>query len=197
MQGHGEIYGLAADGMSGVAVDNIPFRGSSGTFFTQIDTILMASMFKELNAQLILLEFGGNMTPAIKGPKSVTAYQETMSKQIACIKAMCPQAKIILIGPADMSTKINGNLQTYPYLEQTIAALREAALQNGVAFWNMYEVMGGRNSMIKWVQNAPSLASTDYIHFNAKGADRIAELFYQSLSIYYDYHRLIANSRAN
>ncbi|MDR0833403.1 MAG: GDSL-type esterase/lipase family protein [Candidatus Symbiothrix sp.] len=191
LYGRGEIYGIAADGRSGIAVDNIPFRGSSGDFFTKMDSTVLASMFNELNARLILLEFGGNMTPSIKNNKAVEAYQQTMSKQIALLKTLCPQAKIILIGPADMSTKIHGALQTYPYLEKTIAALREAALSNGVAFWNMYDVMGGHNSMIKWVKNSPSLAATDYIHFNAKGAERIAELFYESLDIYYDYHHFV------
>ncbi|GHT03317.1 hypothetical protein AGMMS49525_08170 [Bacteroidia bacterium] len=195
LYGRGEIYGIAADGMSGVAVDNIPFRGSSGTFFTQMDSTVLKAMFDELNAQLILLEFGGNMTPSITNNKAVEAYQKTMSKQIAYLKNLCPQAKIILIGPADMSTKIHGELQTYPYLEKTIAALREAALNNNVAFWNMYEVMGGHNSMIKWVKNAPSLAATDYIHFNAKGAERIAELFYESLAIYYDYYHFVDKKR--
>ena len=197
LSGRGEIYGLAVDGMNGVAVDNIPFRGSSGAFFTQLDTVVLAAMFDELETRLILLEFGGNMTPSITGDKSVAAYQKTMSEQITFLKRLCPQAKIILIGPADMSTKISGELQSYPYLKKTIAALREAALQNDVAFWNMYDVMGGHNSMISWVKNSPSLAATDYIHFNAKGAERIAELFYESLILYYDYRHFMAANKKN
>jgi hypothetical protein len=94
----------------------------------------------------------------------------------------------LLIGPADMSTKVNGRLQSYPYLEKTIAGMKEAALENGAAFWDMYQVMGGKNSMIKWVKNSPSLAAPDYIHFTPKGADRIAKTFYESLMIYYGYY---------
>jgi hypothetical protein len=99
-----------------------------------------------------------------------------------------PEARILLIGPADMSTKQGGKLQTYPLLEATVEGMREAALENGAAFWNMYEVMGGKNSMIGWVKTKPSLAAPDYIHFTSKGADRIAELFYESLMFYYDYY---------
>jgi lysophospholipase L1-like esterase len=197
LSGSAEVYGITLEGDCGVSVDNIPLRGSSGTFFTTIDTTVMKPMLKDLNVGLIILEFGGNMMPSIKKEKNVAVYKEKMAKQIAYFQALSPEAKILLIGPADMSTKVNGKLQTYPLLEPVIQGMKEAALESGAAFWNMYEVMGGKNSMISWVKNKPSLAAPDYIHFTPKGADRIAELFYKSLMIYYDYysfrkdHRLI------
>ncbi|GHT73311.1 hypothetical protein AGMMS50262_04210 [Bacteroidia bacterium] len=188
LSGASEIYGIAVDGKSGVAVDNVPFRGSSGTFFSTTDAELMSSMLKELNVGLVMLEFGGNITPVVHSDKQIAQYKKTMSEQIVFFKKCNPKTKIIFIGPADMSTKIKGQLQTYPYLEQTIEALKQAALENGVAFWDMYEVMGGRNSMIDWVRNSPALAAKDYIHFSEKGAARISELFFESLMMYYDYY---------
>ena len=189
MSGSGEVYGIAADGTSGVAVDNIPFRGSSGTFFSMLDAGVMTSMLKQLNVRLIMLEFGGNMIPVTRNEKIVRDYRNKMSEQIAYLKKVCPEAKILMIGPSDISTKVNGRLTTYPYLPLLVEALKEAALENGVAFWNMYEVMGGHNSMIEWVRHSPALAAPDYIHFTAKGTERIAGLFCETLMVYYDYYR--------
>jgi lysophospholipase L1-like esterase len=191
LHGSGEVYGMAVDGASGIAVDNIPFRGSSGTFFTAMDSTVLGAMLRELNTQLILLEFGGNMTPVLRNAKAIENYKQQMSRQIALLKRLCPGAKILLIGPADMSTKVNGKLQTYPRLAEMTEALKEAALQQHAAFWNMYEVMGGENSMVDWVKNTPPLAAPDYIHFSPKGAERIAGLFCESLFVYYDYYRFI------
>ena len=188
MYGSGEIYGVAVDGKSGISMSNIPYRGSSGTFYTSIDSTLLSSMYKELNTRLILLEFGGNTVPYAKGEKAIASYKKNISNQIAYLRRVCPEAKIIFIGPADMSTKVQGKLQTYPHLENLIQALKEAALENGAAFWNMYEVMGGKDSMIAWVKNSPALASPDYIHFTIRGAERIGDLFFESLMIYYDYY---------
>jgi lysophospholipase L1-like esterase len=185
--GSAGITGISVDGESGVAVDNIPLRGSSGTFFSQIDANSIAPVLKALNTQLIILEFGGNMMPVIKKEKHVQNYKESMSKQIGYLKNIYPDAKIILIGPADMSVKVNGRLQSIPLLKETIQGLKEAALENGAAFWDMYEVMGGENSMIDWVNNKPALAAPDYIHFTPRGADKIAEMFYVSLMNYYDF----------
>jgi lysophospholipase L1-like esterase len=189
--GRGEVYGVAVDGSSGVAVDNIPFRGGSGTFFSTMDSTLMASMLKELNVKLIILEFGGNVLPSIRGEKSIKAYQNRLVEQIAWLRGMDRERKILLIGPSDMSTKVNGKFRTYTYLEPLVEAMKAAALDNGAAFWNMYEVMGGHNSMIEWVNHSPALAATDYVHFTPRGAERIATLFCETLMVYYDYYRFI------
>ncbi|MDR3339005.1 MAG: hypothetical protein LBT25_02720 [Candidatus Symbiothrix sp.] len=185
--GSAEITAIAVDGENGVAVDNIPLRGSSGTFFSVIDTNSLVPAMKELNTQLILLEFGGNMLPSIKNIKNIATYKKEMSKQIVHLQNSYPKAKIILIGPADMSVKVDGHLETIPFLAETVQGMKEAALENGAAFWNMYEVMGGKNSMIEWVRNKPALAASDYTHFTPRGAERIGEMFYESLMIYYDF----------
>ncbi|MDR1763831.1 MAG: GDSL-type esterase/lipase family protein [Dysgonamonadaceae bacterium] len=186
--GRAELTAIALDGNRGIAVDNIPLRGSSGTFFTSIDPSSIAPAMRELNVKLILMEFGGNTVPSIKKQKNLDDYKSGMMRQIAFLQKIHPQAKIILIGPADMSTRVNGRLQSYPFLKETIQILKEAALESGVAFWNMYEVMGGENSMVDWVKEKPALAASDYIHFTPKGANRIAELFYESLMVCYDFY---------
>jgi lysophospholipase L1-like esterase len=185
--GSAELTGVSIDGNQGVAVDNIPLRGSSGTFFSDIDPNSVVPVMKELKVQLILLEFGGNMMPVIKGEKNTLDYKDKMAKQIKHFQSIYPEAKVLFIGPADMSKKVNGHLQSYPFLKETIQRLKESALENGAAYWDMYEVMGGENSMIDWVQNKPALGSPDYIHFTSKGAEKIANLFFESLMIYYDY----------
>ena len=148
-----------------------------------------------LNVKLVIMEFGGNATPYLNTEKSIAAYKESMGKQIAYVKKLYPKTQILLIGPADMSTRIDGELQTYPFLENTIEALKSVALENDAMFWNMYEVMGGRNSMVKWVSHSPAWASSDYIHFTEKGAGRIAEVFIQSFMNCYDYYQFLKRNK--
>lgn len=195
LSGDAEIYGIVADGSYGVAVDNIPLRGSSGTFFSRIPSDLLKPAMDKLNVGLIILEFGGNATPYINSDTLVMRYKNRISRQIAFLKKTYPRAEILLIGPADMSHKVNGVLQSYSNIEMLTKALKEAALENKAAFWSMYDVMGGKNSMIKWVGHQPPLASTDYIHFTRQGADRIAELFVQTFMVYYDYYQFMKRNQ--
>jgi lysophospholipase L1-like esterase len=188
LTGSAEITAISLDGNSGVSIDNIPLRGSSGTFFTEIDPASIMPALGALDVPLILLEFGGNTVPAINGERGVEFYSDNIAKQIAAWRKLCPDAKIIFIGPSDMSTKIKGRLQTYPCIPILVEALKQVVNENGAAFWNMYDVMGGENSMIDWVNERPQLASSDHIHFTQRGANRIAELFFRSLMLYYDYY---------
>jgi lysophospholipase L1-like esterase len=145
----------------------------------------------QLNVRMIILEFGGNATSYMANDSLVMSYKNKISRQISYLKRIYPSADILFIGPADMSKKIDGVLQTYPNLESIVKCLKEAALENGAAFWSMYDVMGGKNSMIKWAEHQPAWASKDYVHFTRQGANRIAELFVQTFMIYYDYYHFL------
>ena len=83
-----------------------------------------------------------------------------------------------------MAKVVNGQLQTYPFMETLIKELKNVCLENNIAFFDMYRAMGGRNSMIQWAKNG--LASKDYIHFNRKGAEKMAEIMYQYLMLEYE-----------
>ncbi|PCI97657.1 MAG: hypothetical protein COB15_07310 [Flavobacteriales bacterium] len=172
-----DIYGISLEGNTGIVMDNIPLRGSSGTIFTKQDATLLSNMYANLSPKLILMEFGGNTIPYIKTDKAAIDYGRWFKSQINFMKKRNPNAAIIVIGPGDMSIKEGTEFITYPHLENVRDAMKDAAISSGCVFWDMYEVMGGKNSMPKWVNAEPSLASSDYIHFSPKGAKKIAEEF--------------------
>jgi hypothetical protein len=102
---------------------------------------------------------------------------------------MAPNASIILIGPADMSEKVKDNYETIKNLPYLIKLMKNEAFKNNCAFWNMYEAMGGQNSMPSWVFHNPPLAEKDFIHFNVNGANIIAQMFYKALIV--DYNKFV------
>ncbi len=175
-----DIYGISFEG-NGVVVDNIAMRGASGTDFTKINYNNFKKMFDMLNVRMLILEFGGNIVPYVKSEKGIMAYSNNFRRQLKRFKSLNPNIPIIVIGPADMTTKINGKLTSYPYLTKVIDAMRKVTLSEGYIFWDMYSAMGGHNSMISWVKSKPPLASKDYIHFLSNGAKIMAEKFYDAI----------------
>ncbi len=184
-----DIYGISLEGNTGVVMDNIPLRGSSGTIFTKQDATLLGNMYASLSPNLIIMEFGGNTIPYIKSDKGCTDYGRWFQSQINFIKRLNPNVAIIVIGPGDMSIKEKTEYITYPYLEGVRDALKDATLKSGCIFWDMYEVMGGKNSMPKWVKANPPLATSDYTHFSPKGAKKIAEEFNSKLFKLYEEYK--------
>ena len=196
LSGRTEIYGVSVDGAYGVAVDNVAMRGSSGTIFHKIDSQLLAESYKAVNAKLILMEYGGNMVPSMTA-KTLDWSKKLITRQIQAVQRANPDADILFIGPAHMAKQFNGKWQTYPGLNMTIKMLREVALENGLAYWDMHRVMGGEGSMIKWVKKSPPLGFTDHVHFTRRGAAYMGDLFCSSLHMYYDYYQFRNRHKLN
>ena len=175
-----EIYAFAMDGNSGVACDNIPLRGCSGTIFTKMNSGFLQKMYSDLHVKCVILQFGGNTIPVLK-PETIDKYVSSFMAQVRLIKKICPEMSIIIVGPADMSTKVMDNYETYEVLPELVEAMREAAFKHNCAFWDMYSAMGGKNSMPDWVFHEPPLAEKDFTHFSPQGANVIAKMFYNAL----------------
>ena len=186
MQGNADIYGVMLDNGYGVAVDNIPLRGSSGNQFSMITDTLLRACYQQANVGMIILQFGGNTVPALHGDKSIDNYCKSIEKQIRYLKRCYPNVTLLFIGPSDMSTRVGGQLQTYPLLPKMIEQLRATVLRNHVAYWDIYEVMGGENAMVAWVQNG--LAGPDYVHFTPAGARKVGKCLSNSFSAMYDFY---------
>lgn len=187
--GCGEVYGILLDGAPGVAVDNIPMRGCSGQQFVQIDSALLAASYAQLDVGLIILQFGGNSVPYIREAKALDTYCRSIGRQIDRVHHCCPNAKILFVGPSDMSTRVKGETQSYPYLETIIESLRKTANAHGAAYWSIYHAMGGHNSMKAW--NKEGLAGSDGVHFSQEGADLMGDKLAESIMKMYDYYVLL------
>lgn len=187
--GSAEIYAVLLDGYNGIAVDNVPLRGCSGTIFTRIDETVMKESFKLLNTKMIILQFGGNRMPSISSVNNIPKYMEELEKQIDYFQRVAPNATLLFIGPADMGRSYNGKITTWKNLPALNDSLKNMALGKGVAYWDMFRVMGGEGSMAQWVKHNPPLAGPDYIHFTHTGAQKIGDALTKSITTYYNFYK--------
>lgn len=190
ISGEFDVYGIQLDDNVGVTIDNIPMRGCSGTNFLSISKKSIRPFFENENIKLIILQYGGNSVPHLNGPNSISKYMMSLRNSIRMFRKMSPESNILFVGPADMATIKNGELQTWPVLPELIDSLREMSLDEGVAFWDMYSAMGGKGSIIAWNKAVPQLAGSDYIHFTPKGAKKISDILYETLQFYYKFYRM-------
>lgn len=186
INGRADLYCLLADGGPGVAVDNIPMRGCSGQQFTLVDTDKLTAAYSQMDVGMIILQFGGNSVPYIRGAKAISTYCTSLGKQIDHLHRCCPKAAIVFVGPSDMSTRSGAGMQTYAVLPELIDSLANMAVRHNAAYWSIYHAMGGLNSMAEW--HRQGLAGADYIHFSQRGADlmgdRMVEAFRNSYTLY-------------
>ncbi|MCQ2204536.1 MAG: hypothetical protein MJZ15_08860 [Bacteroidales bacterium] len=192
--GRGDVYGINIEGEKGVAVTNIPLRGSDGTFFSRIDPDAMKYMLNDIDTRLIILEFGGNALPSIKDSAAVNRWCNYFKAQIGYVCRMVPKAKVMVIGPADMSVKVDGEFKTHHLLPYLVEQMKKSVTESGAAFWDMFSVMGGNESMMAWVNHRPAWAAPDYIHFTKRGSERISQVLVESLMVYYSYRSFLSSA---
>jgi len=170
-----DFYGISLESETGVFMDNIAMRGSSGTIFNQMDLSVLRQQAGNDHVAMLILQYGGNSVPYIKSQKQVDDYQKWFNAQIRSLKKLFPEAAILVIGPSDMSIKVADKYETYPFLPQVRDGLKKAAFDQGAVFFDLYEAMGGKNSMPNWVKSDPPLASPDHIHFAPAGSAMVSD----------------------
>ena len=174
------FYGVAMDDLSGIVLDNFSLRGGSGFSlrFIPLQTL------KEFNAlrpyDLIVLQYGLNV--ATERGYDYNYYVEGMTTALKHLKEAFPQAAMLIVSVGDRDYKTEeGDLRTMPGIRNLVRYQQRLAADNGIAFWNLFEAMGGNESMVKLVEANPSQANYDYTHINFRGGKYLAGLLYEAL----------------
>ncbi|WP_373835615.1 SGNH/GDSL hydrolase family protein, partial [Bacteroides heparinolyticus] len=174
------FYGLAMDGQTGIAVDNFSLRGSSGLSLRSIPMQMMREFNEHRPYDLIILQFGLNV--ATERGRNYDKYIAGMQTTVQHLKEAFPQAGILIVSVGDRDYRTqDGGLRTMPGIKNLVRYQQNLAADEAVAFWNMFEAMGGEGSMAGLVHAKPSMANYDYTHINFRGGKHLAGLLYEAL----------------
>ena len=134
-----------------------------------------------INPDLVIFSIGIN-----------DAYQEGFSKDffkknydslIQIVKKSNPNTAILF-------TTNNDSYYKKEYPNKRVFQAREVMFEltknKSFAVWDMFEIMGGLNSIKKWETNR--LAKEDLIHLNYKGYNLLADLLFEAIMKSYKNH---------
>jgi hypothetical protein len=191
-----DIFGFSMESDSGVFVDNFSFRGNSGMPITKVYQSVYSGTNKYLDYDLIILEYGLNAVNS--KVTDFSWYERGMENVIKHMQAAFPEASILLISVGDKSYRHNGVYETDPSVPILVDAQKKLAKNNKLAFWSLYDAMGGNGSMVQWVEGDTVYANKDYTHFNFKGAHRAGKMLYtQLLNEYVSYNNRMQKATAS
>ncbi len=168
------VYGVSFESSKGVFVDNFGLRGNSGIGLYGIEPELLKQFNELQHYKLILLQYGLNIVTETDS-LDYSWYKTKMVRVIRRFKETFPESSIVLIGISDRAANIDGKIQTIPAIITMRNTQREIAQKTQIAFWDLYEAMGGENSIINYVTAAPPLAAKDYTHLTFSGGTKIAK----------------------
>lgn len=174
------FYGVAMDGKQGIVLDNFSLRGSTGLSLRDIPQRMLKEFNRMRPYDLIVLEYGLNV--ATERGRNYDKYQKGLLTAIEHLKNCFPQAGVLLLSVGDRDYKDDeGELRTMPGVKNLVRYQQHTAALSGIAFWSMFEAMGGEESMATLVHAKPAMANLDYTHINFRGGRFLAGLLYETL----------------
>jgi lysophospholipase L1-like esterase len=181
------FYGFNFDDGKGVHIDNFSNRGNSGLPISTFNTNVMKAFNDKLGYDLIVLHYGTNVLNY--GSYNYTWYEKRMTKVVEQLRECFPGVAILIVSTADKSTKYDLAMKTDSAVVPLTIAQKRYAVKTNAAYVNLYTLMGGDGSMVKWVEEAPPLANKDYTHFNFRGSKKISDLIYNQINEGYEKYK--------
>ena len=173
------FYGVSLESGNGLYLDNFPMPGNTGASLLEIPINNLQGFDNLCNYSLIILSYGNNVSSTNRG--IYTVYENKMHNVIEHLRKAFPNTSILMFSVNDKTIKQGNRFITNPDVPLLLNTQKKIVEKSKVAFWNLWEAMGGTNSMNEWVSSAPPVALKDYSHFTPNGGERVAELFLKSL----------------
>lgn len=175
------ILGWSVDNPTGITWETMGINGAQVGIMNGWDDPLFASLMAARAPALVLLVYGTN--EALTRNFSVDEYRETLRNVIRKVRRATPVASILVVGPPDCYLRRRRSLVPFPWLDQVIDIQRRVAMEQGCAFWDWRERMGGAGSKQQWVVSG--YAQADYVHFTGAGYDLLGKALFSDLMLQY------------
>ncbi|MBO4906701.1 MAG: hypothetical protein J5486_06675 [Bacteroidaceae bacterium] len=177
-----QLLGVALEGSRGIQLDNFGMRSESGWSVATIPDDALSAVAAHHSYDLIFIHFGLNATWKGISNAQCRAYIDKTKLSIQHLRQYFPQATIVVVSVSDRDQRTAEGLHTMDGVERMVAHQEIMAQECGVCFLNLFEAMGGRDSMAGLVQQGK--ANKDYTHINFKGGEVLAKRIYDALMVY-------------
>ena len=174
----------AAFGRENVSYEQQGINGARATKPLGWNWKLIKTEFAKAPPSLIVIAYGTN--EAGDADLDLTEYKSIYIQLLQRFKVAAPEASLLVIAPPDRAIFRDGKWRSFKILPVLIQVQKEAAFEEGAAFWNQYEAMGGVGAINRWSQNSPKLAQNDRVHLTLVGYQLIANSLYSSLMNEYE-----------
>lgn len=171
------FYGATMEDTHGITLDNFSLRSSPGSNLGYLHDDMLRRLDRARHYDLVILVYGLNV--ATPNGRNYDYYRTGMNKAIEKLKECMPGTGFLLVSIGDRDERVDGTMRTMRGVKNLVRYQHTIAAESGIAFWNLYEAMGGEGSIAEMVKARE--ANLDYTHINFKGGKKIAKLLFEAM----------------
>lgn len=158
----------------GISYHGLGVNGAGIKSYLKCD--LLNQQLNDLKPDLFIIGLGLNDTYVPAGKFNSKEFLNNYESFITNLKNNYPNCTILLMTNNDSYYKRQYNNKNVIEFNEII---RQLARKHDCSVWDLYGIMGGENSIKKWVK--ADIAKPDLIHFTNKGYFIQADLLFRSL----------------
>ncbi|MEX1241478.1 MAG: GDSL-type esterase/lipase family protein [Cyclobacteriaceae bacterium] len=167
------LYGVVLENsLKGVLYHTIGVNGAKYKHYNE--AARFAEQTAALQTDLFIISLGTN--ESIDYPYMDRSFSAQINELLSSLRAKNPMAAFILVTPQDVFRRRN---KPNPGITEVRDEIIQYAVENGLAFYDLYRAMGGEHSAKTWRDNA--LLGADGIHLTKDGYEYQGNLFYHAL----------------
>jgi lysophospholipase L1-like esterase len=174
------VYGVVMQrDRSGVVVDQMGIPGARGKIQLHWQESTWRAQLRRRDPHLVILAYGTNAVGDKGAP--ISRFVDKWRRVLERVRAAVPRSACLLVGTTDRPTRPDefGQRTHRPRIDLIVAAQKRVAAEYGCGFWDAFAAMGGRGSMLRWVQ--AGLARGDHVHLSREGYELKSERFVRAL----------------
>lgn len=181
------VFGLAlgAD-VPGVVYESIGLPGATSEVWLRPKREDFERLLAQRDPALVVHMVGGNDALMLsKRRATLEDIEASMHALFDRVEASVPRADCLIVSPLEsVRATTSGEMTPKPEVEQVMAIQRRVARARGCGYWSLYDSMGGKGSLEKWVR--ADLMLGDLIHPRSRGSDLLGEMMAEAIMRSYD-----------
>lgn len=189
--GRVRVFGvrLMKDG-PGVEYNSMGVNGAAITILARnVGEEHWGDQLRHVKPHLVVINYGTNESVFAKYVD--TAFEIELTRAVKRVRKAIPGASILIMSPMDRGERTaTGDIGTVGPLNRLVALEQRVAAEQGCAFFNTFEAMGGPGTMGRWYATEPRMVGADLIHPMPSGARVVGNLLYKSLQDGYRRYKL-------
>jgi lysophospholipase L1-like esterase len=178
--GRVRLFGIGLENPTGVVVDNLGVVSANVKSFAANNAEHFQAELAHRGADLVMVMIGANEAEWL-GPsdRDTRDYAANYERFLGELRRARPDASCLVVSPTDQADTKDTGFASRPVMPVLIEAQRQAARNQGCAFYSTYDWMGGKGSAARWFRKG--LVGTDFQHLSHKGANRVSEGLFTAL----------------
>ncbi len=168
----------------GIVWDGLALIGSFTQRLDYQEPNHIAEQIRHRDNDMLVFMLGGNDVQREKMDlyRTMTPYEEEYTRVIQKFRVGKPEASCLIMSLTDHGERVGRvGIRTRRIVPKMVDSQKKVAEQQGCAFFNTFEAMGGDGSIGRWYYANPRLAGADFSHPTSAGHEVIAELVVRSL----------------